>query len=176
MAVEEHEALERLMRRSEFAAEWQVTAAGFWTNVQLFLGAAAAALAAVTSGTAFSNHSVWAGSLAAAAALAAAVLASLRPAERAEAHQQAAAAFHRLAVDARLLIESGATPQDGTPALLKLEQRAVELSVTSPWAPRRLARKTMGFLEKGQQYYDNEGPPGNGSRARAKLSGADEPV
>ncbi len=151
---------ERLQRRCEFAAEWQVTAAGFWTNLQFFLGATAAALAAVSSGSAFSDHSVLAGSLAAAAALAAAVLASLRPAERAEAHQQAAAAFHALAVDARLFRQLDPPPeQQAREALTTLERRTVELNTTSPWAPRRLARKTEKFLRNNQRYYDNEGPP-----------------
>src|SRR4051794_29742592 len=88
---------ETLQRSCEFKAEWQGTAAGFWGNVQVFLGSAAAVLAAVSSGSAFSNKSELAGALAAAAALAAAVLASLQPSERAEGHQRAAGAYHALA-------------------------------------------------------------------------------
>ena len=148
--------IDRVQRCCDFAAEWQVTAAGFWTNVQLFLGAAAAALAAVSSGSAFSNQDVLAGSLAAAAALAAAVLASLRPQERAEAHQAAAAAYHALAVEARLARDGLA--QQGADALASLETRKVELDTSSPWAPRRLAKKTEKFLRNGRRYYDNEGP------------------
>jgi len=151
--------IDRLHRATAFAAEWQITAAGFWANVQFFLGAAAAALAAVSSGTAFSEHSVVAGSLAAAAALAAAVLASLRPAERTAQHQQAAATYHALAVEARMLHGFGGAG-GGTPTLddlRKLEARKVKLDADSPWAPRRLAKKTEGFLEKGRRYYDNEG-------------------
>jgi hypothetical protein len=41
----------RLQDCCDFAAEWQVTAAGFWTNLQMFLGAAAAGLAAIASGS-----------------------------------------------------------------------------------------------------------------------------
>lgn len=153
--------VERLHRASSFAAEWQITAAGFWANLQFFLGAAAAALAAVSSGTAFSEQSVLAGSLAAAAALAAAVLASLRPAERAAHHQQAAGAYHALAVEARMLRDFGGAG-GGTPSLdelRKLEARCLQLDAESPWAPRRLARKTQEFLRDGRRYYDNEGEP-----------------
>ena len=153
--------IDRLQRASAFAAEWQITAAGFWANVQFFLGAAAAALAAVSSGTAFSDHSVVAGSLAAAAALAAAVLASLRPAERTAQHQQAAAAYHALAVETRMLHGFGGAGGAG-PALddlRKLEARKVKLDSDAPWAPRRLSKKTEKFLQNGRRYYDNEGTP-----------------
>jgi hypothetical protein len=157
--------VKHLQLRSEFAAEWQITAAGFWINVQFFLGSAAAALAAVSSGTAFSNKSVVAGSLAAAAALAAAVLASLRPAERADRHQQAAAAYHALAVDARLFSQFGPGDDEAQPIaslkrLKELEARALKLDADSPWAPRRLARKTQTFISDGRRYYDNEGAIG----------------
>jgi hypothetical protein len=152
---------ERLQRCCGFAAEWQVTASGFWANVQFALGSAAAALAAVSSGTAFSDHSVVAGSLAAAAALAAAVLTSLRPAERAELHKQAAVAYHSLAVEIRLYRELGVTQGgDDLPpldVLAGLEARAVELDGKSPWVPRRLAKKTEKFLRKGREYFDNDG-------------------
>jgi hypothetical protein len=150
--------IRRLQRCCDFAAEWQITAAGFWANTQFILGTAAASLAAVSSGTAFSKQSVIAGSLAAAAAITAAVLASLQPAERAERHQQAAAQFHALAVEARRLdgFQSGdeTRPVD---ALKDLQDRILKLEADSPWAPRRLAVKTQMFLRDGRRYYDNEG-------------------
>jgi hypothetical protein len=151
--------VERLQRSFEFAAEWQITAAGYWANMQFFLGTAAAALAAVSSGTAFSKQSTIAGALAAAAALAAAVLASLRPAERAEQHQQAAAQYHALAVEARLLRGFGDNVgnRPSTDAVKELEHRVLKLDADSPWVPRRLARKTQAFVRDGLRYYDNEG-------------------
>jgi hypothetical protein len=156
----------RLQGCCEFAAEWQVTAAGFWTNVQLVLGAAAAGLAAISSGTAFSKQNVVAGILAAAAALAAAVLASLRPGERSEAHKKAADSYHALAVDLRLFTQFSGFPLDaGSPqeALTAFEARAVALAQSSPWAPRRLERKTKSLLADGRRFYDNDGrvTPGN---------------
>ena len=69
---------ERLQRGCDFAAERQVAAAGFWTNIQLFLGATAAGLAAFASGSAFSDQNVRAGILAAEAA--SPRVGSLRPA------------------------------------------------------------------------------------------------
>ena len=159
---------ERLQRCCAFAAECQVTASGFWANIQLFLGATAAALAAISSGSAFSEHNVVAGILAATAALAAAVLASLRPGERAESHQKAAGEYHRLAVDLRLFREFGRVPDDEPQeaeaepldTLTALEKRVVALDQSSPWVPRRLAKKTQGFVRKGRAYYDNEGTAG----------------
>jgi hypothetical protein len=154
--------LQRLQSNWEFAAEWQITAAGFWLNVQFFLGAAAAALAAVSSGTAFGNKTVVAGSFAAAAAIAAAVLASLRPAERAERHQRSATEYHALAVDARLYREHGIVvakieSSDERKVLEWFEERGKAIDKDSPWAPRRLVRKTQGFLKTGRQYFDNDG-------------------
>jgi hypothetical protein len=149
-----------LERCCRFAAEWQVMAAGFWTNMQMGLGAAAAGLAAVSSGSAFSDKNVLAGSLAAAAALAAAVLAALRPGERADVHQKAAVDYHALTVEVRQL-RGSADPADAPrrlAAVVALERRAAALDAKSPWAPRRLARKTTKFLEKGEPYFDNEGP------------------
>ena len=107
----------RLQESRDFAAEWQVTAAGFWMNLQMLLGAAAAGLAAVASGSAFSDQNVFAGALAAAAALAAAVLASLRPGERSEEHKKAADEYHALVIDLRVFREFGVAPaqKDGKP-------------------------------------------------------------
>ena len=154
--------LGRLQRNWEFAAEWQITAAGFWLNVQFFLGAAAAALAAVSSGTAFGKQTVIAGSFAAAAAIAAAVLASLRPAERAERHQRSAMEYHALAVDARLyrehkIVAAKIEPSEELTVLQWFEERGKAIDKDSPWAPRRLVRKTQGFLETGRRYFDNDG-------------------
>jgi hypothetical protein len=149
-----------LERCCRFDAEWQVTAAGFWTNMQMGLGAAAAGLAAVSSGSAFSEKNVLAGSLAAAAALAAAVLAALRPGERADAHQKAAVDYHALTVEVRQLRGSPEPPDPAQrlAAVVALERRAAALDAKSPWAPRRLAAKTRKFMEKGEPYFDNEGP------------------
>jgi hypothetical protein len=154
--------LERLQTRWGFAAEWQITAAGFWLNIQFFLGAAAAALAAVSSGTAFAKKSIIAGWFAAAAAIAAAVLASLRPAERAERHQRSAAEYHALAVDARLyrehkIVAARIESSDELKVLEWFEERGKAIDKHSPWAPRRLVRKTQEFVATGRRYFDNDG-------------------
>ncbi len=130
---------ERLQRGCDFAAERQVAAAGFWTNIQLFLGATAAGLAAFASGSAFSDQNVLAGILAAAAALAAAVLASLRPGERAAAHQRAARSYHALGVDIRIFRDFDAKPTNGrreVDVLRKLLSRSAALDASSPWVRR----------------------------------------
>jgi hypothetical protein len=148
---------ERLQRCCEFAAERQVTAASFWTNMRLFLGAAAAALAAFSSGFAFSEQHVLAGILAAAAALAAAVLASLGPAERSQAHQRAAGSYYALSVDIRVFRDFDARPYNGRQEIeiRKLLARSAALDANTPWVPRRLGRKTEKFMRKGQRYYDH---------------------
>jgi hypothetical protein len=149
---------EELRSSAEFAAEWQATAVGFWSNVELVFGSLAAGLAAISSGTAFSNQKVIAGSLAAAAALAAAVLAALRPGERSQAHEKAADEFHALAVDLRLFGRFGAA--DGAKALEQtlrdFEARAVNVTRSAPWAPRRLEKRTKQFWESGRRFYDNK--------------------
>jgi hypothetical protein len=166
----------RLQKNWEFAAEWQITAAGFWLNIQFFLGAAAAALAAVSSGTAFAKKSVIAGSFAAAAAIAAAVLASLRPAERAERHQRSAGDYHALAVDVRLyreheIVVAKIESPDELKVLEWFENRGKAIENDSPWAPRRLVGKTQVLIAKGRRYYDNDGssvaPEGIPSTSRA---------
>ena len=153
----------RLQQCCEFAAEWQVTAAGFWANAQFLLGATAAGLAAISSGTAFSDEGVVAGALAGAAALAAAVLAALRPGERSAEHKHAADDYHALAVDLRLFRELGVAPGDEDQplgVLAAFERRAVELARSSPWAPRRLEKKTKKLLKNGRRYFDNDGSDG----------------
>jgi hypothetical protein len=166
----------RLQECCDFAAEWQVTAAGFWTNLQMFLGAAAAGLAAIASGSAFSDKNVFAGALAAAAALAAAVLASLRPGERSEEHKKAADEYHALVIDLRMFREFAVAPaeKEGQPleVLAFLEERAVAMTQASPWAPRRLERKTKKLLADGRRFYDNDGRKSEEPRAPELSRGA----
>lgn len=149
---------EHLQRCCEFAAERQVTAAGFWIGMQLFLGATVAALAAFSSGAAFGDQNVLAGSLAAAAALAAAVLVSLGPAERAQAHHKAAGSYRRLCVDVRLFREFDARPVNGrqeVDVLRKLLARSAALDANTPWVARRVGRKTEKLMREGQHYFDH---------------------
>jgi hypothetical protein len=153
---------EDLRSRAEFAAEWQATAVGFWSNVELVLGSLAAGLAAISSGTAFSDQKVIAGSLAAVAALAAAVLAALRPGERSHAHKKAADEFHALAVDLRLFGKFGAADAVDAleQALRDFEARAVNVTRSAPWAPRRLEKRTKEFWASGRRFYDNKASDG----------------
>lgn len=149
---------ERLERCCEFAAERQVTAAGFWTSLQVLLGAVAAVLAAFASGAAFSDHNALAGTLAAAAALAAAVLASLEPAERAQSHRRAAGAYHRLCVEVRIFRDFDARPHNGRQqleVLRKLMVRSAALDANSPWVHRSVGRRTEKLMQAGQRYYDH---------------------
>jgi hypothetical protein len=38
-----------------------------------------------------------------------------------------------------------------------LEERAAAMTRASPWAPRRLERKTKKLLADGRRFYDNDG-------------------
>ena len=71
-------------------AELHMTAAGFWGNFQWAFGGAAAVLAAVASGTAFSHYPSAAGVLALCSAGSAALVTALRPGDISAQHLKSA--------------------------------------------------------------------------------------
>jgi hypothetical protein len=73
---------QRLVVSNFFRAECHGTAARFFSNVHIFVGALAAGLAAVSGGTAFTGNTTLAGTLGLLSAASAGLLTALRPDER----------------------------------------------------------------------------------------------
>jgi hypothetical protein len=138
-----------------FAAECQITAVGFWANLQIWVGGLAAVLAAVSSGSAFADQTILAGSLAIGAAAASAVVASIQPNSRAESHLKAASKYNELRLDAHMLVvlEESMTPAQ----VQELANRLAKLASASPWYPRRLAKRAQSLIDEGKGYFDNVG-------------------
>src|SRR4029079_4251422 len=84
------EEIRKLAENARYRAECKITGCGFWGNFQLMVGGAAAISAGVAGGTAFAEHSVYAGGFAVAASVMSAVLASVKAGERAGGHELAA--------------------------------------------------------------------------------------
>jgi hypothetical protein len=145
----------RLLGVSMYAAERQVTAAGFFSITHYFLGASAAGLAAASGGTAFAGSTGVAGGLAIGAAALAGLVTALRPDERGQSHWSSAKDFHDLAVDLHMFIEfpEKRAGEDGYDDFDQLRQRYTDLEGKSEIVPVRLANKTAKRMGKYKYYY-----------------------
>lgn len=144
-------------------AESHVTAAGFWGTFQWVIGGAAAVLAAVASGTAFTSQPTVAGVLALLGAGAAAVMTALRPGDLAAQHYRAAGAYHRLQTDARQLWEFDPDADATTlrTAVRDLTTRWSTITEESPRIPRRLIRVAgERYVARGRGYFPRPRQPG----------------
>jgi hypothetical protein len=139
-----------------FRAECQASAAGFWGNLQLLLGSAAAITAGVAGASAFSHQSLLAGGLAVSSSALAATLTTLKPGERATAHQQSGSRFDKLMHAARHLQGVHAAHLDDSDLESRLNALIAECdNVTSgsPFVNRRLCRGAQRSLSAGRAYY-----------------------
>jgi hypothetical protein len=150
--------LEKLAINCRYRAECQITAAGFWGNFQLLVGALAAIFAGAAGASAFAKHSVVAGALAVAASVLSAVLATVKAGERAATHEHSGNELNLLAEETFRLHElSGDGDVGATDDLAKAFQAAVlkrdEHARKAPFVNRRLCRKATTFLARGESYY-----------------------
>lgn len=137
-----------------WSAEYQMTATGFWTNLQISLGAAAAVIAGVSSVSALRNSTLLAGISAAVAAALSAVLASIRPSERAQNHDKAGREYNAVRVALQqLLAEPPSAPTELAKGIEVIRKQWLSVSTTSPWVPRRLYRKTRRLVADGTPYF-----------------------
>jgi hypothetical protein len=137
-------------------AELHSTAAGFWGNFQWVFGGAAAVLAAVASGAAFSHYPFIAGILALCGAGSAAIVTALRPGDISAQHLKSAAGFNSLQNDARNLWEFEAERLDADESRSEVSQlgrRWNEIMEGSPRVPRRLFAVTDERYGKKGMYY-----------------------
>jgi hypothetical protein len=103
----DRDAIERLIRREArrltfftlYRAECHTTAARSYNNVHMYVGAFAAGFAAAAGGTGFAGSRILAGVFGILAAALAGFLTLVKPAERSEAHWDAAKAYVRLGND-----------------------------------------------------------------------------
>jgi hypothetical protein len=143
---------------SAYRAECQITAAGFWGNVQLFVGSAAAISAAVAGASAFSKKSVLAGVLAVAASALTASLTAVKAGDRASTYESSATEFNLLTVDARTFAESGSSVAgvSEADAYKQLVKRRDDLARNALFVNRRLCRKAVRLAREGQPYFDRK--------------------
>ena len=138
-------------------AELHMTAAGFWGTFQWIFGGAAAVLAAVASGAAFSHYPVVAGVLALGGAGSAAIVTALRPGDISAQHLSSASGFNNLQNDARDLWEFDLEHLDVDKSrneINRLGRRWNEIMSGSPRVPRRLFKVTdRRYGKKGMYYF-----------------------
>jgi hypothetical protein len=138
-------------------AELHITASGFWGTFQWIFGGAAAVLAAVASGTAFSNYPLAAGILALGGAGSAALVTALRPGDLSSQHLKSATDFNTLQNEARNLWEFGLeqlTTDETVTAVGRLSQQWTAITSASPRVPRRLYRVAEArYGRKGMYYF-----------------------
>ncbi len=138
-------------------AELHITAAGFWGTFQWIFGGAAAVLAAVASGAAFSHYPLAAGILALGGAGSAAIVTALRPGDISAQHLSSASGFNNRQNDARDLWEFGLEHLDVNESrseISRLSRRWSEIMSGSPRVPRRLFKVTdRRYGRKGMYYF-----------------------
>lgn len=159
--------LASLAKTCRHRAESQITACGFWGNFQLLVGGFAAVTAASAGATAFADHTVVAGSLAVAASVSTAVVASVKAGDRATEHERFANEFHLLSGRASRMLEL--TSADTEPAYLRQELDSLvadyeKLSRDAPFVNRRLVALGLYFLNRGRSYFEPD--PGLAERSR----------
>jgi len=98
---------DRLVVSNLFRAECHGTAARFFSNVHVFVGALAAGLAAVAGGSAFTGNTTLAGVLGLLSAAFAGLLTALRPDERSQLHWKAAGEYFKQADDVYMTFRAG---------------------------------------------------------------------
>lgn len=121
---------ERLVVSNLFRAECHGTAARFFANVHVFVGALAAGLAAVSGGSAFTGNTTLAGALGLTSAAFAGLLTALRPDERSQLHWKAAGAYFEQADDVYMSFradDDAAAEQSDVPADKTVRARRLTL-------------------------------------------------
>jgi len=179
-SVSEKEA-SKLARLALYRAECHITSARFFSNLHIFGGAAAAGLAAVASGTAFTAQTLLAGIFAILAAALTGLLTVVHPSDRAKSHQHASSEYYRLAgkldefltfgaseqtVDARPQLHAPPPTVSEEPAIeVEAKERTPEeaylalkapfwaLEAESPTVPVRLSRKTELWISRYDEWY-----------------------
>lgn len=160
--------IEKLAANCRYRAECQITAAGFWGNFQLLVGALAAVFAGAAGASGFLKHSLVAGWLGVAASVLSAVLATVRAGERSAAHEHSGNELNLLAEATSRLYALSDEAQQRAPDHLAEEFQAIvvkrdELARKARFVNRRLCNKATTFLANGESYYSG-GPKQGGQQ------------
>jgi len=146
-----------------YRAECQITAAGWWGNLQLYFGAAAAITAGIAGASAFAKQSVTAGAFAVTASVLAAVLGTVKAGERAASYEHYGNEFNLISECAHRLYELSAVALPAPPKLVDEFKGIVaqrdELVRKAPFVNRRLCRRAIRYLEDGESYTAVVGRP-----------------
>ena len=153
MAVESR----RLEEDCLFSAKGHFEAASSWSRAHYALGIPAAVFAAISGGSAFTNHPILAGSLAILVAALASIITFLNPRERANAHHLAGVKYNGLRQQARVFRTVDLQTEPVTPEarqrLSELTDAHGALGLSSPQIPRRAFERARKGIEHGEAEY-----------------------
>jgi hypothetical protein len=159
--------VERIEEAATYSAQTQFSSGKFWRGLNLLLGTAAAALAAVAGATGLSEATgpETAAIIALVAAALAAVMTTLNAAQRAEQSRVSANAYLALQGDARVFRTidlDRLDPDEARQRLVELIERRNTINDTAPvpaFLAYRLGRRNIA---KGRQSYEVDKPSGSG--------------